>query len=103
MAREYDGPTRGAMNSVCPLQCRRRHHPGGPASALGQVAWAGLPIDLDFAFSPAQRDKVYVQHLMRKREAQLWRLPNVAQACACEIAAESSTLNPRAAESMSSR
>ncbi|OBA61958.1 hypothetical protein A5647_09220 [Mycobacterium sp. 1100029.7] len=33
------------------------------------VAWAGLPVNLDFAFSQAQRDKVYTQHLTRQR----WR------------------------------
>lgn len=42
-------------------------HPGDQELPTGQVAWAGLPIDLDFAFSQAQRDKVYAQHLLRKR------------------------------------
>jgi hypothetical protein len=46
-------------------------------STAEQVAWAGLPINLDCAFSQAQRDKVYAQHLMRNR----WRsLRNGAQA-----------------------
>ena len=36
-------------------------------STAEQVAWAGLPINLDFAFSQAQRDKVYAQYLMRNR------------------------------------
>ena len=35
------------------------------------VAWAGLPIDLDLAFSSNQRDKVYEQHVMRKRGNQV--------------------------------
>ncbi|WAC93337.1 hypothetical protein [Mycobacterium sp. Aquia_213] len=42
-------------------------HPADQALPGGLVAWAGLPIDLDFAFSQAQRDKVYEQHLVRKR------------------------------------
>ena len=110
MARECDGPDRDAMNTVCPLQCRLRHgaggdnSPGDQASAGDQVDWAGFPINLDLAFSSAQRDKVYTQHLMRKRGAQLWRwLQDGAQLCACDIAAEDGHLYPHAAESTSSR
>ncbi len=44
-------------------------HPGDQESPEEQVAWAGLPINLDWAFSQTQRDKVYVQHLTRQR----WR------------------------------
>ena len=33
----------------------------------------GFLTELDLAFSRDQRDKVYVQHLMRKRGAQLWQ------------------------------
>ncbi|WP_025737946.1 hypothetical protein [Mycobacterium genavense] len=44
-------------------------YPGDQELPAGQVAWAGLPINLDFAFSPLQRDKVYMQHLTRER----WR------------------------------
>jgi hypothetical protein len=56
------------------------------------------------AFSQEHRDKVYVQHLMRKRGAQLWRwLQNGAQPCVCNIAADDGPLYPHAAESMSSR
>jgi sulfite reductase alpha subunit-like flavoprotein len=48
-----------------------------------------LPINLDFAFSQQQCDKVFAQHLMRKRGAQLWRwLPKTAQVCVCEASAE---------------
>ncbi|AFJ34886.1 hypothetical protein W7S_09555 [Mycobacterium sp. MOTT36Y] len=42
--------------------------------------WAGLPVNLDVAFSRDQRDKVYAQHLMRRR------------LCVCEIAAEQAPL-----------
>jgi hypothetical protein len=56
---------------------------------------AGFPTDLDLAFSRAQRDKVYEQHLMRERGAQLWRwLRGGAQLCVCEIAAEHEDLDP---------
>ena len=34
----------------------------------------GFLTELDLAFSRDQREKVYVQHLMRKRGAQLWQL-----------------------------
>jgi NADPH-dependent sulfite reductase flavoprotein alpha-component len=73
----------------------------------------GLLTELDLAFSRDQRDKVYVQHLMRKRGAQLWRwLQDGAQlyVCGtadpmakdvdralCEIAAEHGSLDPDAA------
>ncbi|MEE6140085.1 hypothetical protein SKC41_27635 [Mycobacterium sp. 050128] len=42
-------------------------HLGDQELPAAEVAWAGLPINLDFAFSYAQRDKVYAQHLTRKR------------------------------------
>ena len=103
MARECDGPVRDAVKTVCPLQCRLRHGaasdkpPSDQASAHDEVDWAGFPIDLDLAFSRQQRDKVYAQHLMRKRRAQLWRwLRDGAQPCACEIAAEDGNLDPNA-------
>jgi hypothetical protein len=90
------------MKDVCPLRCRL--HPGGRASAPGQVDWAGLPINLDLAFSREQRDKVYVQHVMRKQRSQLspW-LHDGAQPCVCELAAQDGILGQDAAESMSSR
>ena len=75
----------------------------------------GFLTELDLAFSRDQRDKVYVQHLMRKRGAQLWRwLKDGAQlyVCGnadpmakdvdhalCEIAAEHGHLDPDAAKS----
>ena len=85
------------MNTVCPVHADR---------APGQVNWAGLPINLDLAFSRKQRDRVYVQHLLRKREAQRWRLsPGAAQACVCDVAGEHGTSDPEAdqpyAESLS--
>ena len=101
MAREGDGPITDAVNTVCPLQCRLRYgaasdnSPCDRASARDQVDWAGFPTDLDLAFSRAQRDKVYEQHLMRERGAQLWRwLRGGAQLCVCEIAAEHEDLDP---------
>jgi sulfite reductase (NADPH) flavoprotein alpha-component len=74
----------------------------------------GFLTELDLAFSRDQRDKVYVQHLMRKRGAQLWRwLRDGAQVyvcgtadpmakdvdrALCEIAAEHGNLDPDAAK-----
>jgi hypothetical protein len=103
--QECDGPVRDAVKAVCPLQCRLRHGAASDnprsdqASARDQVDWAGFPIDLDLAFSPQQRDKVYVQHLMRKRGAQLWpSLPASAQLCVCETEADNGHLDPDAAQ-----
>lgn len=49
---------------------------GDQESPMAHVAWAGLPVNLDWAFSQAQRDKVYTQHLTRLR----WRsLPTEAR------------------------
>jgi hypothetical protein len=105
VARECDGLVSDAVRTVCPLQCRLRHGaasdnpPGDQALARDRVDWAGFPIDLDLAFSRQQRDKVYAQHLMRKRGAQLWRwLHDGAQLCVCEIAAEDANLDPDAAK-----
>ncbi len=90
-----DHPGGDAVKTACPVRCRRHdaagnnNPPSGQASAPDQVDWAGLPINLDFAFSEAQRDKVYLQHLRRKRGAQMWRRSqNDAQQCTCDIAAE---------------
>ena len=73
----------------------------------------GLLTELDLAFSRDQREKVYVQHLMRNRGATLWRwlqdgaqlyvcgsadpmAKDVDQAI-CDIAAEHGKLDPEAA------
>jgi sulfite reductase (NADPH) flavoprotein alpha-component len=56
------------------------------------------------AFSREQRDKVYEQHLMRKRGAQLWRwLRDGGQLCVCDLTADHRHLYSRAAESTSRR
>ena len=73
-----------------------------------------LLTELDLAFSRDQRDKIYVQHLMRKRGDQLWRwLQDGAQVYVCgnaepmakdvdralrDIAAEHGNLDPEAAQ-----
>jgi hypothetical protein len=95
MAREGDGLGRADEHTDCPLQCwrRRGNAPDHPSSsqtwARDHVDWAGLPVNLDLAFSPQHRDKVYAQHMMRKRGAQLWRwLPRTAALCVCGASAE---------------
>lgn len=102
MAWDCDGPVTDAVKAVCPLRCRLRHGanpPGDEGSAGDQVDWAGLPINLDFAFSEVQRDNVYLQHLRRMRGAQLWRWSqDGAQPCACDIAAELAHLDADAAQ-----
>ncbi|WP_262490839.1 hypothetical protein [Mycobacterium simiae] len=70
------------MTAICPLQCRLRRGAAPP----DQVDWAGLPVNLDLAFSREQRDKVYSQHLIRKRATQLRRWNcGLAQVCVCQI------------------
>ena len=54
---------------------------------IEQMRDDGLLTELDLAFSRDQRDKVYVQHLMRKRGAQLWHwLQDGAQLYVCGTA-----------------
>lgn len=81
---------------------------------LEQMRTDGFLTELDLAFSRDQRQKVYVQHLMRQRGAQLWRwLQDGAQlyVCGtadpmakdvdralCDIAAEHGNLDPDAAK-----
>jgi sulfite reductase (NADPH) flavoprotein alpha-component len=80
---------------------------------LEQMRADGFLTELDLAFSRDQREKVYVQHLMRKRGAELWRwLQDGAQlyVCGnadpmakdvdralCDVAAEHGNLDPDAA------
>ena len=71
-------------------------HPGDQELPVEQVAWAGLPINLDWAFSQAKRDKVYAQHLMRNR----WRsLRNGAPAHERGVAADTGPSMPMRANS----
>lgn len=81
---------------------------------LEQMRSDGFLTELDLAFSRDQRDKVYVQHLMRNRGAQLWSwLQDGAQlyVCGtadpmakdvdralCDIAAQFGKLEPEAAK-----
>ena len=98
MTQECAGPDR-VMKRVCPLHCRRRD---GDTSAPTHVAWAGLPINLDLAFSRDQREKVYVQHLMRKQGSQLSRwLRTPAQLCVCDTAPAEERADTAEADSLS--
>ncbi len=71
MARNCAGSER-TPEYFCPPRCWLRlgaaRDPDGE-----QVDWAGLPVNLDFVFSRNQRDKVYLQHLQRRRDPQLAR------------------------------
>lgn len=71
MARNLAG-SEGTPEYVCPPQCSLRL---GAARdpACERFDWAGLPVNLDFVFSRNQRDKVYLQHLQRRRDPQLAR------------------------------
>ena len=92
MAVEWEDTGRDAASAGCPLHCRLRH------GAADEVNWAGLPINLDFAFSQAQRDKVYAQYLRRRSGAQQGRwFRDYAQICVCELADEYDHLGPDAA------
>jgi len=110
VARECDGPDGDAVSTDCPLHGRPRHGAAAgqtgsdQAPARDQVDWAGLPVNLDLVFSQEKCDKVYLQHLLRKRETQLSRwLHDGAPPCACGITADHKRLDPDAAESVSSR
>lgn len=81
MAGEANGPDR-VVDTGCPLRCQLRRRAG----STEHVDWAGLPVNLDFAFSPKQRDKVYAQHQMRKRDTQLGKRLHDADVCVCEQA-----------------
>lgn len=95
MALNFDGPLRDSVQAACPLQCRLRRGAADEEQLDDRVDWAGLPINLDLAFSSQQRDKVYAQHLTRKRLAQLRRrTDDGAQVCVCE------TIDDRAALSI---
>ncbi len=84
MALDFDGPLENTVQAVCPLQCRLRRGATDDDQLGDRVDWAGLPINLDLAFSPQQRDKVYRQHLMRKRGTQLGRLKGGRYLCVCD-------------------
>jgi hypothetical protein len=90
VARECDGPDRVIKNG-CPLQCRLRYGDAGDESVSDHVDWAGLPINLDFAFSRDQRDKVYAQHLLRRRGTQFGPWRHGGYVCVCDMADESLT------------
>lgn len=97
MARNTDGSPGTAENPACPLHSRR---PATGTAPADQVDWAGLPINLDLAFSQNQRDKVYAQHLRFRRAMLLRRRPrDVSELCICEIA-EYSELNHDAGRSV---
>lgn len=87
MALDCDGSDR-LTKSGCPLQCHLRHGAVTDDLVSDEVDWAGLRINLDFAFSRAQRDKVYAQHLMRRRGTQLALWLRGAHLCACDSADE---------------
>ncbi len=96
MAQESEEHDTDAASAGCPLHCRLRR------GAADHVNWAGLPINLDFAFSQAQRDKVYAQYLRRRTGTQQWRwFRDDAQVCVCELADEYDDLGPDAARPLS--
>lgn len=80
MARDLEGSNGTVINTACPLHCRSKN-------GTDQVDWAGLPVNLDLAFSQNQRDKVMAQFQMLRRGTLLRRRTrDVAQVCACEQA-----------------
>ncbi|OBF68100.1 hypothetical protein A5753_23450 [Mycobacterium sp. 852002-51971_SCH5477799-a] len=67
------------------MQCRLRYAGTADEPVGDQCDWAGLPVNLDFAFSRDQRDKVYKQHLLRRRGTQFGPWRHGAHVCVCEI------------------
>ncbi|WP_236982276.1 MULTISPECIES: hypothetical protein [Mycobacterium] len=99
MGRNQDGSNGTAQKPACPLHCRSRQ--GNDSTTADQVSWAGLPVNLDLAFSQNQRDKVYAQYLKRRRETALRRWTNdVSQLCVCD-ATEYGHSNPDVDKSVS--
>ena len=82
MAQAFEWTEQDDSNARCPVHGESFVE---QPDAQGPVDWAGLPINLDFAFSREKRDKVYAQHLMFKRRAQLsrWSLDG-APSCGCD-------------------
>ncbi|BAX93454.1 hypothetical protein [Mycobacterium shigaense] len=82
MAQAFEWTDDDGIQASCPVH-------GGPFGeqplADDRVDWAGLPINLDFAFSRTHRDRVYMQHLLRKRLSPWSR--GDGQRCSCGIAA----------------
>ncbi len=103
MALDFDGPLEDTVHAACPLQCRLRHGAAADDQLGDQVDWAGLPINLDLAFSPQQRDKVYAQHLMRKRGPASAMVARRPQLCVCEVAAGDGQLDSTRRRNTSSR
>jgi len=92
VARERGSP------DVSPLYGGLRHDGGDEAPPGDEVHWAGLPVNLDLVFSRQQRDKVYMQHLLRRRGPQLrgW-----LQSGASAVAGDQERRHPDTAESIS--
>ncbi|MFY2859898.1 hypothetical protein ACOJVU_08880 [Mycobacterium sp. THU-M104] len=94
MARDCVGPE-GAPEHFCPPQCRLRL-----GTTRERVDWAGLPVDLDLVFSRNQRDKVYLQHLLRRRDTQIaCRFDDGRRRCArgddCPLVRDEGLAQPR--------
>ncbi|MDP7727304.1 hypothetical protein QXM59_03705 [Mycobacterium sp. TY813] len=84
MARESEGKSGSSatdVRTVCPRHCRTRQ---GTSASADQVDWAGLPVNLDLAFSQNQRDKVYAQHLKFERTGRFRR--RAQEMCICDLA-----------------
>ncbi len=84
MALESGNPSGARVHAVCPLYCSARQGATNGSTPADQVDWAGLPVNLDLAFSPNQRDKVYAQHMKFRRAVPLRR--RAQDTCICEIA-----------------
>lgn len=79
MAQAFEWIETEGANADCPV-----HGTSFGEQPVDRVDWAGLPVNLDFAFSREQRDKVYAQHLMFKRRSQFSRRPQDAfPQCLC--------------------
>ncbi|WP_081290558.1 hypothetical protein [Mycobacterium asiaticum] len=78
MTQQLEGSNDAAKSAVCPLHC----HSGNGSN---QLEWAGLPVNLDLAFSQNQREKVLAQHQVLRRGALLRsRLRDCAPVCVCD-------------------
>lgn len=84
MSRNSEGSD---SNPLCPLHGKSRDGSAAANTPADRIDWAGLPINLDLAFSRNQRDKVLAQHQMLRRGILLRRRSSeAAQVCVCAIA-----------------
>ena len=84
MARRTDDRD-DTRTAGCPLHCGSRNGDRTGSATADHVDSAGLPVNLDLAFSQNQRDKVYAQYLRRRKTLIRRGSRDVTRLCVCEV------------------